>query len=235
MMLYAIGLALAASTPDTFNSALAGGDLPAADTAIRAMIDEGARTSDVYYNLGNLRYRQDRLPEAMLAWQCAAALAPRDPDVQANLDIARRKLTDRYEIAPQAPIWAPWQRALTPDEGQWIGAGIAGLALCALAFGGVRARVPGAGLTGLGLWVAFGGLAAGAKLPVAVVQTPTKVTSDLGGGSTLFPLGAGAEVRVVDKGGGELLVALPDGRRGWLAASAVALADPATGCLIDGK
>lgn len=230
---FALFLAWASPGPDAFNSALASGDLPAADLEIRAIIAGGARTADVYYNLGNVRYRQERLPEAMLAWQCAAALAPRDPDVAANLDVARRKLTDRYEVAPKAPIWAPWQRALTPDEGQWIGAAIAGLALVALAFGGSKTRLPAAGFSGVGLWIALGGLAAAARLPIAVVQTATKATSDLGGGSTLFTLGAGAEVRVVDQGGGQLLIGLPDGRRGWLAASTVALADPETGCLVD--
>ncbi len=229
--LLALGSALAAST-GTFNDALAAGDLDGADVALSATIAGGAHTADVYYNLGNLRYRQDRLPEAVLAWRCAAALAPRDPDVKANLDVARRKLPDHYDVDPVTPAWAPWQRALTPDEGQWIGASLAGAALLVLAFGGARGRGPAGLALALGGWVYAGAFAAGGELPVGVLQAPATATSDLGGGSALFKLSAGAEVQVADQGGGQLLVALPDGRRGWLDAGAVALADPATGCLL---
>lgn len=231
IVLFGLAAALAAST-GAFNEALAAGDLDGADAAIRGTLDAGAYTSDVYYNLGNLRYRQDRLPEAVLAWRCAAALAPRDPDVRANLDIARRKLPDHFDVEPVTPAWAPWQRALTPAEGEWVGAALAGGALLALGLGGARARVPaGLGLT-LGAWVCAGALAADAALPVGVLQAPATATSDLGGGSTLFTLSAGAEVQLVDQGGGQLLVALPDGRRGWVTAAGVALADPQTGCLL---
>jgi len=229
--LFALAGALAAST-GTFNDALAAGDLDGADGAIRGTIEGGARTSDVYYNLGNLRYRQDRLPEAVLAWRCAAALAPRDPDVKANLDVARRKLPDHYDVEPITPAWAPWQRALTPGEGEWIGAALAGGALLGLALGGARARGPSGLFLGLGAWVYAGGCVAGAELPVGVLQAAATATSDLGGGSALFTLSAGAEVQVVEAGGGQLLVALPDGRRGWVPSSGVALADPPTGCLL---
>lgn len=229
--LFAVAGALAAST-GTFNEALASGDLEAADTAIRGIIGDGARTSDVYYNLGNLRYRQDRLPEAVLAWRCASALAPRDPDVKANLDVARRKLPDRYDVEPITPAWAPWQRALTPGEGEWIGAALAGGALLGLVFGGARARGPSGLALGLGAWVYAGACVAAAELPIGVLQAPATATSDLGGGSALFTLSAGAEVQVVDEGGGQLLVALPDGRRGWVMSGGVALADPPTGCLL---
>lgn len=233
--LFGLASALAAST---FNDALATGDLDGADAAIRGTLDAGAYTSDVYYNLGNLRYRQDRLPEAVLAWRCAAALAPRDPDVRANLDVARRKLPDHYDAEPVTPAWAPWQRALTPAEGEWVGAALAGAALLGLGLGlggglgGARARVPSALALGVGAWVYAGAFAAGAELPVGVLQAPATATSDLGGGSALFTLSAGAEVQLVDQGGGQLLVALPDGRRGWTGAAGVALADPLTGCVL---
>ncbi|MFN7144015.1 MAG: hypothetical protein ACK4YP_09580, partial [Myxococcota bacterium] len=63
--------------------------------------------------------------------------------------------------------------------------------------------------------------------PVAVVLAPEAVaTSDLGGGVELFTLHAGAEVQTVETAAGRVLVALPDGRRGWLASSALGLVEP---------
>ena len=51
-------------------------------------------------------------------------------------------------------------------------------------------------------------------------------TSDLGGGVELFTLHAGAEVQAVERAAGRVLVALGDGRKGWLAESAVGIVDP---------
>ncbi|MBM4367331.1 MAG: hypothetical protein FJ102_14055, partial [Deltaproteobacteria bacterium] len=50
--------------------------------------------------------------------------------------------------------------------------------------------------------------------------------SDLGGGVDLFALHAGAEVGVAEVAAGQVLVALPDGRRGWVAEAAVGRVDP---------
>ncbi len=221
-----------ASAPEGFNSSLAAGDLKGADAAIQALLDGGARTADVYYNLGNLRYREERYAEAILAWRCSEALAPRDPDVQSNLDVARRKLPGLAtgRVVPERPGWAPWQAALTPAEGEWIGAFAAGIGLLVVAFGAARARIAGLAAVLLGVVVAVAGGVSASALPVGVALSPTKVTSDLGGGSELFTLPAGTELRVEGEGGGQFLVALPDARRGWASASTVALADPGAGC-----
>ncbi|MSP55292.1 MAG: hypothetical protein EXR69_06785 [Myxococcales bacterium] len=229
------GLALARPSADGFNSALAEGDLAGADVAVQSLIDGGAGTADVYFNLGNLRFRQARIPEAMLAWRCAERLAPRDPDVQANLDVVRRKIpgAPAGSLRPTVPAWAPWQAALTPEEGQWVGAWLAGMSLLALAIpAGRGGRVGPVGVAGLvlGALIGAGGIAAGLGLPLAVVQSTLSATSDLGGGSELFSLPAGAEVRVEAAGGNELRVALADGRRGWVSATSVAVVDARSGC-----
>lgn len=236
------GLALAGPSADGFNAALADGDLAGADVAIQALIDGGATTADVYFNLGNLRYRQERVPEAMLAWRCAERLAPRDPDVQANLDVVRRKIAGMPtgNLRRAVPAWAPWQAALTPEEGQWTGAWIAGISLLALAFSAARgasARARPAGIAGLvvGAMIGAGGVAAGLGNPVAVAQATLTATSDLGGGSELFSLPAGAEVRVEAMGGGELLVAVADGRRGWVSAAGAAVVNAQSGCGTTGR
>lgn len=243
-MMLALWLASAAARAEApveaFNAALAADDLPAADAAIGALLDSGATTADVYFNLGNLRYRQGRAPEAVLAWRCAEARAPRDPDVAANLDFARRQLGLSGAPARPVPSWAPWQALLTPDEGQWVGASLAGLGWLVFALALVEplrarapwARGPAAALGALGVLIGLGGLAQQRQPGVGVVLASAHATSDLGGGSTLFDLAPGAEVRLLDSGGGQLLVGVDDARRGWVPAGAVYAADPALGCRV---
>lgn len=232
MMLGMLALALAGPADDfaAANAALARGDLAAAEAGYRDLLGAGVRDADVYYNLGNVLYRQGRIPGALLAWRHAALLDPRDPDVWANLDFVRRSLPERVVTPDPRPDFAPWQSALSAAEGQWIGEVLVALGLSLLALRHRLPRVPVAvGITfaAVGLWVWGGGMAEAALAPVAVVLTPeARVTSDLGGGLELFVLRAGAEVGTIDEEAGSVLVVLPDGRKGWVDADTVGFVDP---------
>lgn len=230
----------AGAAVEDFNTALAGGDLAAADAAVGALLDGGATTGDMYFNLGNLRYRQERFSEATLAWRCAEARLPRDPDVQANLEFARRQFKEPSSVAAAHPVWAPWQAVLTPSEGQWMGAALLGFGWLVLgaSLGGplreraVGLRVPAWIAVILGVVVGAGAIADALVPRIGVVVTPSTVTSDLGGGSDLFQLTPGAEVQILDAGGGQILVGVAEGRSGWLPSAAVAVADPDGGCRV---
>lgn len=232
-MMLLVSMALAAGETEfaAANTALAAGDVATAEAQYRAALTAGGVDADVYYDLGNVLYRQGKNPLAILAWRRALALSPRDPDVDANLEFARRKVADDVTTADPYPVWAPWQSELTADEAQWIGGLLAGAGLLAVA---LRRRWPnlpmtGVGLVtaGLGVGVGLGGVAE-AALPPAAVVTAESVTarSDLGGGVDLFTLHAGAEVQVVESSGGQLLVALGDGRKGWIPEADAGRVDP---------
>lgn len=232
-MILAATFALAAGQAefDAGNTAYAAGDLAGAEAKYRAALQAGGIDADVYYNLGNVLYRQDHVAPAVLAWRRAGALAPRDPDVDANLDFARRKLTDHLEVTADAPVFAPWQAELTPDEGEWLAGACVGVGLLAL---GLRRRLHGVPMVPLGAVAVLGGLLLGAGavaadgLPPGAVVLADSVTarSDLGGGVDLFTLHAGAEVRAVERSSGQALVALPDGRKGWVAEGDLGWIDP---------
>lgn len=231
-MTFCTGNVFAASA-DPFSDAsalLAAGDLAGAQQAYESMITSGVRDADVYYNLGNVLFRQERLPEAVVAWRRAALLAPRDADVAANLEFARRKFVDAIPPVEPAPVWAPWQAALTADEGQWIGGVLAGIGLLVVAnrrrFGAAPAAGIGAFTTVVGLVLGAGGAAESTLSPAAVVlPREATVRSDLGAGVDLFVLHAGAEVVTGGSVGEFVLVALPDGRKGWLPAASIGLVD----------
>lgn len=211
--------------------ALAAADYPGAAAAYTSLLDAGYIHPDVYYNLGNVLYQAGDVPRAVVAWRRAAVLAPRDPDIAANLDFARRKAQDGVVIEDPVPWFAPWQSALSVSEGLWVGAGLAGLGLLLL---GLRHRVGEAAALGLGgLALVLGGVvAAGAQAearlqPVAVVLPDVvPVTSDLGGGIKLFELHAGAEVGVLERAAGRSLLVRPTGEKGWVADTALGWVDP---------
>src|SRR5271170_2726234 len=61
------------------------------------------KTAYVYYNLGNAWFRRDKLGLAILNYERARTLAPRDPDILANLKFARQRLgVDEVNTPPRA-------------------------------------------------------------------------------------------------------------------------------------
>jgi tetratricopeptide (TPR) repeat protein len=230
-MILACSLALADDSLSSANAALAANDLAGAEAGYRAILAGGSTGGDVWYNLGNILYRLDRPAEAVLAWRNAQARLPRDPDVEANLDFVRRTLKDGLRAPDPHPWFAPWQAALTPDEGEWLGAALAGAGLLAVALRRRATHAPlaavGIGGIAIGALLAGGGWAESRSSPVAVVLVDTvTATSDLGGGVELFSLHLGAEVQSASREAGRALVVLPDGRKGWVPETAVGFVDP---------
>src|ERR1051326_2790731 len=61
------------------------------------------KTAHVYYNLGNAWFRQGKMGLAVLNYERARRLAPRDPDLLANLKCAeQRRGVDDVNPAPRA-------------------------------------------------------------------------------------------------------------------------------------
>jgi tetratricopeptide (TPR) repeat protein len=61
------------------------------------------KTAHVYYNLGNAFFRQGKLGFAILNYERARRLAPRDPDILANLRFAEQRLgVDEVNTSPRA-------------------------------------------------------------------------------------------------------------------------------------
>ncbi len=213
------------------SEAAARGDYAAAAGHYRDLLQQGVVHEDVYYNLGNSLYRQNRLGEAVLAWRRAAVLAPRDPDVQANLAFARRTLRDDLSPGDNSPWFAPWQAFLSVGEGCYLGAGLLGMGLVIV---GLRRRIPGTPEAPAALLGALGALIWGGAVfqdhredAGVVLAEEVSVSSELSGGVELFRLHLGAEVELGERVGGYCLVRLPDGRKGWVLEEKLASVDPA--------
>ena len=72
-------------------------------TSLQSLLDSGQTLPPVLYNLGNALYRSGRLGEAIRCYRQAQWLAPRDPDIRANLGFAAQ--TAGIDLPrPSAPV-----------------------------------------------------------------------------------------------------------------------------------
>ena len=87
--------------------------------AYEQLVDQGYRDARFYYNLGNAYFKEGDLGRAVLSYVRAKQLAPRDQDVDANLEIARaqtRALLDTGDKALVVRLLALLWSSLTLNE-----------------------------------------------------------------------------------------------------------------------
>jgi tetratricopeptide (TPR) repeat protein len=117
---------------DDANRRYEAGDFAGAAAAYEKLLAaEGSRAA-VLYNLGNSYQRLGQHGPAILAYERARLLTPRDPDLRANLGLARKAAATIEEPAEHPRLHAALQ-FLSRNEWSWLLAGTAlflgGLAL----------------------------------------------------------------------------------------------------------
>ena len=194
-----------------------------AATAYQKLLESGERSAAVYFNLGNAYFKAGEIGKAVNAYRQAEELAPRDPDIRANLQFARNqargpKMTHK--------AWEQWLNRLTLNE--WTGYTMAAiwLCLCGLISIQVRPRLRDS-LKGI-IWalllvsLALVGCtfaAYQAHHTVISVVTTKEATAHQGPieeSQEAFRLHDGAEVRVLEKKDDWLLVSTDPGHVGWV-------------------
>lgn len=91
------------------------------------------------YDMGNCYYQMGELPRALVCYERAARLAPRNSDIQENLNLTRRKLLlgEKYRVESPADLLV-WIRDIFRID-EWILAAAIGFSLFLIALG-VRSR-----------------------------------------------------------------------------------------------
>mgnify|MGYP000029444557 CR=1 FL=1 len=210
---------------DAANRLYEQGRFSEAAAAYEQLLQEGRASVALYFNLGNAEFKAGRLGRAIWAYRQARNLAPRDPDVRANLKFAREQVT-----GPTLPVG--WRERLLGalSLNEWSGLAAASLWLW---FGLLTARALRPGWrTGLRLptWAAAAaalllcgtlGLALrlGLSEPTAVViggQVPVR-NGPFDESPVAFTVHDGAELRVLDRKDDWLQVTPGRGQVGWLA------------------
>lgn len=109
-LLFALcALTFAQSDFDIANAAYAEGRYEEAATIYQALIDEQPDAT-LYYNLGNARFKQGELAQAILNYERALRLQPNHKDAQYNLAFAQSRITDN--IVEQDFFLSAWARTV---------------------------------------------------------------------------------------------------------------------------
>ena len=193
-----------------------------------ALVAEGQNQPETLFNLGNAHYRSGNLGKAILAYRQAQRLAPRDPDIRANLGFAAQSAG--IELPARKPLAA---LLLDFSRAEWLGFGAACFWLLAAALGAwilwprfrFVSRPAVAAFSAL-LLLALAGLALHRDLdqtPEGVVMAREQkiLSSPLETATPLLAVPEGAFVRMLESRGTWIEVRL-DATRGWLPAAALA-------------
>ncbi|HWR74671.1 MAG TPA: hypothetical protein VN276_03480, partial [Bacteroidales bacterium] len=77
------------------------GDYSGAAAVYRKLYDDGYRSEDMLYNAGNAFFKSGDNASAILFYERARLIAPADEDINYNLQIARSRVTDKFETVPE--------------------------------------------------------------------------------------------------------------------------------------
>jgi len=204
------------------------------------LISQGGRDSSLYYNLGNAYTQQGDLGRAILNYQRAAQLAPRDQDIHANLALVRAQVVDAYPEVPAGPLdslakltsgWLTLNETATLALLIWFALGFMVLFWRLLQPGRLQYYIRNTALVLL-LLVVVASLSLGSRVaaeynqPGGIIVAPI-VTVSSGPDeqhTTETQLHSGTEVNLLETNGDWIRFSVPgDAVEGWLPVEAVEL------------
>jgi tetratricopeptide (TPR) repeat protein len=216
----------AASTEEAFDAAnrlYAQGRFAEAAEAYQRLIQSGTATPALWFNLGNAHFKSGSTGKAIVALERSKSLAPRDPDVQADLKYIRAQI--------RGPNYVPgrWERGLqrlSLNEWALVFFVLWWLFLLSISFLQLFRRWVSmlrkiAWASGLALVIAGMCLAAvwhyqSAPRVVVIAEEAPVRNSPLEESQSAFTLYDGAELLVLDKKNDWLQIEV-NGQMGWIA------------------
>jgi tetratricopeptide (TPR) repeat protein len=215
--------AVSSSDFDGANKLYEQGKFAEAAAAYENLIHSHSGSATLYFNLGNAWFKSGALGRALAAWRQAGHIAPRDPDVRANLQFARTQV--------QGPTLTPgrWQRWLgrfTLNE--WAVLAAVALWVWLLILLAIQFRpnwrpalrtpawLSGAVFASLALGLGASMSIASAPVAIVVVREASVRNGPLEESQSAFTVHDGAELRVLDQKDDWFQVSLGERRVGWL-------------------
>jgi tetratricopeptide (TPR) repeat protein len=201
------------------------------------VFNNGYRSAELEYNIGNAYFKLNNLPGAILFFERAHLLKPADEDINYNLEISRTLVVDRFEEIPEL-FFVRWYNfiALLNSANNWAGISIATFIRC-LIFLSIyfysskyRLKVMGFWLAVLLFIISASSLAfsSGNKSLIfdshrAIIFSPlvNGKSSPDSSGTDLFVLHEGTKVSVEDEVGEWFEIRLSDGNKGWIPANSL--------------
>jgi tetratricopeptide (TPR) repeat protein len=191
------------------------------------MAKSGRNSVGVFFNLGNAYFKNGELGRALLNFRKAEALAPRDPDIHANLGFARERVSGSLSVRENL-----WERFLTYFTANELASAAATLFwLWTTAYCLSRLK-PQSGQSFRTVLLLSGGLFVTVTIVLlaslalrkdhVVIVTARQATVRLGPFSesqTAFTANDGTELRFLGKRDQWLQVSDRSGRTGWLSST----------------
>lgn len=196
------------------------------------VVDSGFVSADLFYNLGNAYYKANDNKRAILNYEKAKLLNPRDIELNHNLTLARAKTIDKIQNIPDL-FFMEWVRVFRDQFAAdwWAALSVAlfiiGLSGFLIYFFNYRIK-----FKKLGFWLGsiaiflslisfmFASSAHNSQVKqrtaiifvkgVTVKSTPSET------GTNLFILHEGTKVKIIDKVDTWHKIKIPDGNQGWV-------------------
>ena len=209
-----------------------------AASAYEQIRESGMVSAKLYYNLGNAYYKIGDINNAILHYERAKLLAPQDPDIEFNLNLANQYVVTQIEALPQ-PFFVRWSNRIINlyPANTWAGISIATF-IFFLILVGLFIFSRNSTLKKLAFWFGlFAVVTSGVSFSFAARQkeeinqrryaivfcpritvksAPSETSTDL------FLLYEGVKVEVSDSVNTWKEIKLPDGNVGWLPDSCIA-------------
>ena len=232
VVLAGVAGAATAESPNTLffrgNTLYAEERYPDAAAQYEGVLAGGHESAALYFNLGNAWFKSGDVGRALLNYERARRLAPRDPDIEANAGLARELGGEPDD----PPLWArlvfPLATRASGDELALVSSLLFAATLLLLAAAhlvpaarrGARLAAATAGVLLLvaGSSAAYRILAVERPLRAVVVASGESTVrfEPSAGGTVHFQAKPGTVLRVLAEREGWAQVARADGRRGWI-------------------
>jgi tetratricopeptide (TPR) repeat protein len=191
------------------------------------LVQSGHLNATLFYDLGNAYYRLGSFGKAILNYERALALDPRQPEADANLRLARdeaRALELRKDsIERYASVATVKQYTIAAAVASWV-------ALFMIAHLFLSRRRSGGRIALLVLSLIVGGVSVfaiftlenGTRGNALAVVTAKEIEARLAtadNSKSVLLLPAGSEIKILSERGDWVYAALPNDQRGWIPAS----------------
>ena len=197
---------------------------------IASSIQNGA----VYYNLGNAYFRLGNRGKAILNYERAKRLMPRDKDTNFNLKVAKARNVDSFDLVKPSSGFSLLYGTLHPNEIFWVGLipyWIAAISLITIQFTqnhrfqqALRYVFLIGGVTWLASLLILGLKIREINLPHAIVvanEVMVRSEPDVGSETIALPLHGGTKIQLQEERNNWVKIYLPDENSGWLTADAI--------------
>jgi hypothetical protein len=203
------------------------------------LYNTGHRSVSLCYNIGNVNFKLNNIPGAILFYERAYLLKPTDEDVNYNLQIARSLIVDRFQEIPEL-FFVRWFNLLSLilSTNTWAIISITSFILCLLLLSlyiyssKYHHKVLGFWLSVLFLTLTIASFSFSLRSKSLVYDSHKAIiinplvsgkSSPDNSGTDLFVLHEGTKVTIEDGVGEWLEIRLSDGNVGWVPVNSISI------------